>query len=171
MAEKKYWNGYYAEVDRRVRDVPSQFACFVASEAYDDNPIMIEIGCGTGRDARFLSTLGFQVCAYDQSDFAISCAKLDYKGTAIFRSIANFDDIEIPPRNEKKICLYNRFFLHAISDTEQENLLKWLTSNLTIGDLFVCEYRNENDRDRRKETEIHFRRYINDHDFITKFES
>ena len=171
MAEKKYWNGYYTEVDRLVRDVPSQFACFVASEVYDDNPIIIEIGCGTGRDARFLSTLGFQVYAYDQSESAISCAELVYKGTAKFRPISTFDDIEIPPRKEKKICLYNRFFLHAISDNEQETLLRWITSNLKIGDLFTCEYRNDNDRERSKVTATHFRRYINDDQFITKLKN
>ena len=60
-----------------MRDVPSQFACFVAGELYDFNPIIIEIGSGTCRDARFLSTLGFQVHAYDQSEQAISCAKSD----------------------------------------------------------------------------------------------
>ena len=64
------------------------------------------------------------------------------------------------------ICIYTRFFLHAISDGEQVKLIEWLASNLTIGDMVACEYRNDGDFGRHKETETHFRRFINDKDLI-----
>ena len=49
----KYWDKYYSKLKNNNRLIPSQFAAFVAGEL-NTNSILIDIGCGNGRDSFFL---------------------------------------------------------------------------------------------------------------------
>ena len=65
-----YWNSYYASRAVLKLSAPSQFAAFVAQEAGDAH-LIIEVGCGNGRDSLFFARHGFQVVAIDGSEAAI----------------------------------------------------------------------------------------------------
>ena len=58
------------------------------------------------------------------------------------------------------LCIYARFFLHAIDDHEEEQLLRVLSSACRPGDLLAVEYRTEMDIDTDKQAAPHFRRFI-----------
>ena len=67
----EYWNQYYASREVMKLSAPSQFAAFAAQEAGDAH-LIIEVGCGNGRDSLFFARHGFQVVAIDGSTAAIA---------------------------------------------------------------------------------------------------
>ena len=52
--EKDYWNSFYSE---NGVVMPSQFCALFVSEI-DSDALVIEFGCGNGRDALFLALRG-----------------------------------------------------------------------------------------------------------------
>ena len=65
-----YWNQYYfAPRDFKIQ-APSQFAAFVASE-YTSHRLMVDVGCGNGRDTLFFAQLGYETLGIDGSSTAI----------------------------------------------------------------------------------------------------
>jgi hypothetical protein len=65
----------------------------------------------------------------------------------------------ITRHSDKKICVYARFFLHAINDAEQTHFFEQLAAHLKAGDMLAFEYRNENDQGIAKIADPHYRRY------------
>ena len=53
ITNSQYWNDYYFETTAPT--LPSQFAVFILSERLDSS-IIIDIGCGNGRDTFFLES-------------------------------------------------------------------------------------------------------------------
>ena len=60
--KNEYWNHFYASRDALKLSAPSQFAAFAAQEAGDAH-LIIEVGCGTGRDSLFFARHGFDPAA------------------------------------------------------------------------------------------------------------
>ena len=83
---------------------------------------LIELGCGNGRDAIFLSNNNINVVAIDQSESSINNLKCNASNNNI-----NFvaDDFIETKLLEKELFdyVYSRFTLHSISE-EQEDKLK-----------------------------------------------
>ena len=73
----EYWNKYYASREVLKLSAPSQFAAFVAQEAGDAH-LIIEVGCGNGRDSLFFARHGFQVVAIDGSKRCSKCKAAHY---------------------------------------------------------------------------------------------
>lgn len=62
-----YWNKYYNSCE--VPELPSQFAVFVLGEI---NPTaIIDIGCGSGRDALYFAGRGIPTIGIDGSASAV----------------------------------------------------------------------------------------------------
>jgi 2-polyprenyl-3-methyl-5-hydroxy-6-metoxy-1,4-benzoquinol methylase len=70
---------------------------------------LLEIGCGKGIDANYLSKRGFRVTAIDVSEDAIAVAKQNNRGLDIEFYSANFFD-GVP--TQKFDIVYDRGFLH-----------------------------------------------------------
>lgn len=73
-ANKAYWEGYYGRrvAHARARPTPpSQFAAF-ATGFLDPDDVVVEFGCGDGRDTFFLASYGWDVLACDYSEAAIT---------------------------------------------------------------------------------------------------
>lgn len=159
-----YWDEYYAARASTRRPLPSQFATFVAGEL-DRRHQVIELGCGGGRDSIFFAAYGHDVTGIDGSDAAVSsCAALAaVLGESVTFVHASIDDeglATVLSESNGPRLVYARFFVHAITDSEEQVFLD-LASQLTApGDLLAVEYRTVRDRSGAKETGAHYRRFV-----------
>lgn len=165
---KNYWDQYYA--NSKKINVPSQFAAFIANE-FIDFPLIIDIGCGNGRDTQFFSYLGFNTIGIDGSESAIDYCKENTfnndntpkKNTFLQYDIAELyqDDAFIDGIHSTQKIFYSRFFLHAINPAEEECLFQFIKKSSRAGDFICLEFRTSLDENRSKVTDAHYRRYIN----------
>ena len=159
-----YWDEYYAARATTRRPLPSQFATFVAGEL--DRPHrVIELGCGNGRDSIFFSSYGHDVTGVDGSAAAVKActdlaAALGESATFIQSAIDAPGLAERLRRVEGPHVMYARFFVHAITDGEEESFLDLAAAVTVPGDLLAVEYRTVRDQVGAKETETHYRRFV-----------
>ena len=69
-SRKCYWDSFYTHDQLIRQQPPSQFAAFVASE-FGDFPLIVDVGCGNGRDTLFFAHLGYSTLGIDRSSAAI----------------------------------------------------------------------------------------------------
>lgn len=163
---KSYWASFYsAKSGGRSLMPPSQFAAFVAQEIEPESAVF-DIGCGNGRDSLFFAEMGFKVVSLDGSRDAISFASEQAEGRGLQNIKFIVGDIKGEELREaleqlagRKVCIYARFFLHAINDVEQAIFLKALSETLMPGSLVAFEYRTLEDQFLQKEAAPHYRRY------------
>jgi SAM-dependent methyltransferase len=171
-ARESYWNQFYG-ARASTLGVPSQFALFVLGET-DDGCAIVDVGCGTGRDALYFSTRGRKVVGVDASVAGIEhCSGLAAHNGLDAKFIAApidsgtlADDVKavLPPGIPT--CVYARFFVHAINDEEEQAFLALASSLCRDGDLLAVEFRTLRDAQLAKETGAHYRRYVNPLTFI-----
>lgn len=170
----KYWNNYYS--NNKSALYPSQFAAYILSE-FSTTKKILDIGCGNGRDSIFFASHGLSVLGVDGSLSAISNCKIIAQqmslDNAIFKSL-DFNDALSHNEFIKNIksewsdaLIYSRFFLHAIDENAEINLLKLVSKLLSPYGKFCLEFRTIKDKYQQKETSKHYRRYINIPDFIS----
>jgi SAM-dependent methyltransferase len=137
---KTYWEQYYNKNPDPF--VPSAFAMAV-TEFIEDTGLLIELGCGNGRDALFLSRLEqLNVLAIDQCEKEI--ARLaDQHGTNCLKFIAaNF--VSFAPSSVPRY-VYSRWTLHAIDEKDENETIKWVTKHLCSGGRLFIEARSIKD--------------------------
>lgn len=165
----QYWDLYYSSDS--VPELPSQFCVFIASE-FPDLKTIVEFGCGNGRDSLFFARHGRNVIGIDSSEAGIShCSKLGNAGGLP----TYFLRIDVTEENcagaicdlldklpNETILVYARFFIHAISDEAQLQLLKTISAiGVVYKRLFLAvEFRTPRDAGLQKATSHHYRRYI-----------
>lgn len=163
----KYWDEFYSS--KNIPSLPSQFAIFVANE-YVPNAV-VEFGCGNGRDSLFFARRGYPVIGIDGSIEAVeNCKQItldDYLHRPLFicSDISDpklYDEIAINiEKYPNNILLYSRFFLHAINEVAQTDLLILAAKILSQkGGCLALEFRTPEDRDRQKFTDEHYRRFV-----------
>ncbi len=169
---KDYWNFYY---QNQSKTPPSQFAAFIASE-YPDHELIIDVGCGNGRDTIFFAQLGYNTVGIDGSKSAIEhCQKMmagyDRNSDAnifIEKDVSdlsnNIQQIIKSPAIKK--IIYSRFFLHAINEYEEQEFLDFAFSSINAEDRIALEFRTNLDEHKEKVTGKHYRRYIDTSIFI-----
>jgi SAM-dependent methyltransferase len=161
---EQYWNSFYKQADRKLL-IPSQFATFVASEFIGIVDSIIDLGCGNGRDAFFLSELGFRVAGVDASQEAIEfCGSRPGKNSFFLCSdildvnlLQNLRDFSL---NASGLLVYSRFFLHAISEDEEISFWSLVRDLCGLNDFLAVEFRTDRDASLNKVTGKHFRRFI-----------
>ena len=161
---RTYWDEYYAARADVRRPLPSQFATFVANELTEPTRI-VEFGCGTGRDSVFFALYGHDVVGVDGSEQAVkaSQALADALGLPARFLAANVDDADLADRvgpARGRSLVYARFFVHAITDEEEERFLEAAARVATPGDMLAVEYRTVRDSSGAKVTERHYRRFV-----------
>lgn len=160
MNDDVYWNNFYKI--KPSLHIPTQFAAFTANEIASGCQI-IELGCGNGRDALFFGRHGFNVYAIDSSSEAIkSCREKAQDGETfeVFDIVNNELWAEIQRRTQSsETIIYSRFFLHALEDEQQVNMLKNLSILQNKTRIFL-EFRTKKDAERQKVTAKHFRNFI-----------
>ena len=159
-----YWNEYYATRASTARPLPSQFATFVAGELGGPSRV-VELGCGNGRDSIFFASYGHAVTGVDASDAAVAaCSALaEALGEKADVLVSRIDDPELPGRigpSEGPLVVYARFFVHAITDAEEEDFLALAAAITKPDDLLAVEYRTVRDQSGAKVTGAHYRRFV-----------
>lgn len=165
-----YWELFYAQNSRKPNAprYPSQFAAFVANELATraNSGLVIEFGCGNGRDSEFFANCGFNVVAMDASVSAIEnciASAASSRVTYLRKDVCDATELvlDVLKHSEKDsvIAIYARFFLHAITREEQKQFLQILSEVLPPEALMFFEYRTDGDESDRKEFGAHYRRF------------
>lgn len=176
---EQHWSSFYTDAD--IPDYPSQFAVFACDYLSHDHLVM-EIGCGSGRDSLFFARHGFDVVAFDASEDAIARCRASVAAhriaNAAFHHAAlapEAGDESLAPiaaaarsRRHGPLLLYARFFLHAITTGEEDAFLRLAKLTLAQDDICAVEFRTVSDRFLAKETPPHYRRYIDPEAFAEK---
>ena len=159
-----HWDEYYKKDN--IPDYPSPFAEYVANKLSNQQTIL-EVGCGNGRDAKFLASQGHLVTGLDRSAEAIELCKKLYSDDSLEFFFGTITDIA--KINKKKYDLiYSRFVIHAMSLNEEIKTLNMSHKLLNKNGQFFVECRSINDPLSRKgdilsnteRIEGHYRRFI-----------
>jgi len=122
--ENKYWDNFYRNFSVAS---PSSFAKFCL-KYIKENEIIVDVGCGNGRDSYFFAKKGFFVVGIDNA------VKPFNKDQTLFLRV----DFK-----EYKFCdytVYARFFLHSLTDNDIKTFLN------KINGLVLLEFRNVGDK-------------------------
>ena len=170
-----YWETYYG---KNSKFKESSFARFVFNKIKDKKKYknLVDIGCGNGRDSVFFNKKKLDVLGIDISTSAIKKNSLRSNKKLRFK---NFD-VEKDIMSKKFDLIYSRFFIHAINEKAENNLLKLIKKIKKKGTLIFLEFRNHKDRifnvkKLKKDNEIiefekgHYRRIIDPKKFKEKF--
>lgn len=164
--DKEYWNSYYASATVGVK--PSDFARKIEIDL-PRNAQILELGCGNGRDSLYFLSKGHDVTAVDGSDTAIDrlCELTGSEGRALF-VCDNFVNCKVLYQM-KYDCIYSRFTLHAITEEQENEMLKNAMGALTKNGFLCIEARTIHDEIYGKGLKVsddsyiyddHFRRFI-----------
>ena len=176
--ESNYWDKFYTTDEINELLPPSQFGAFILGEL-PHNCLIIDIGCGTGRDTIFFSRQNHPTIGIDSSSEAINrciatTRSLNLKSVFIN---ANIHDEKLTTiirrldiyRESEALFVYARFFLHAITDTDEESFFTFVKEiGKNRATRFAVEFRTQKDSTMPKATKIHYRRFINPIDFVTR---
>ncbi len=179
---KNFWNSFYKDGSNNKALEASSFAYF-AREFIPADSLVIDLGCGNGRDSRFLNQFN-DVVGIDQSDTAIEFCKsqrlpifettksLTFKVLLIEdESICQILEAEVVKSKQKSVFVYARFFLHAINRSQYEKfwkLAQCLNSNFSVS--IGVEFRTNEDEENFKIFPDHFRRYLDPGSVVSEAE-
>jgi len=147
--DKNYWENYYNK--NKAVDFPSPFAKYCVSQGFIKDSVVIDIGCGNGRDSfYFIENSARKVFGIDQSEVAI--LKNNKKIVNLEKSFHNkinfFAGNFVNYKNYLGLKLnffYSRFTLHAINSDEQLKFISMLSEIMNSGDICAIEARTTND--------------------------
>lgn len=155
MSEVDYWNSFYAT--KGATDVPvdastfAQFTCDWLTQSNAVSTVLVDLGCGTGRDSRFFAARGCQVIGIDQvSEEVRSNPYLENGGRYVVGDLGNLDASHIFQGDAAHEndgygtvdVLYSRFVIHSIDRANAARLYAWAKRALRPGGLFFIEARS-----------------------------
>lgn len=97
---------------------------------------VLDLGCGQGRDALFLASLGYEVTAIDTSAVGVE-QMLKHAKLQNLKITGIVDDISSLPIEEKFDVVLFDMVLHGFEEQQQSELLQKYTENLN-GEGFFC---------------------------------
>lgn len=145
-----YWEQFYASAaSAAVPEQPSAFATWVAGRESAPGPL-VDIGTGTGRDALWFCTQGFEIVGLDYAESAVALATrlAQARGQS-----ARFDTLNLYHGDEadaaaRRIAqdlipqvLYARFLVHALEDDGRLCLWQFARAALAEGGRLYLEFR------------------------------
>jgi len=139
--DNTYWDNYYSTMNEYIE--PSQFAKDILPIA-DKGKVLIELGCGNGRDALFFAKNGLKVVAVDQSKIAISKLQSTYANENIEFIADDFVHSNVLGSDSFNYA-YSRFTMHSITEEEQDILLQKVYDSLKINGKLFIEVRSVKD--------------------------
>ena len=174
-SNSKHWNDYYAS--KGVPSIPSQFAVFMLNEVRPG--VVIDIGCGNGRDSMFFLSQDIPTIGIDGSESAVALCKKQMSriGTSEFiHADVGGDELskEIIALFDRwnfwgTTMIYARFFMHAITEEEETAFFRHAKAILTRAHgILAVEFRTPRDRSMEKATPDHYRRFVDPIEFGAK---
>lgn len=138
--DRAYWNDYYTK--GLCPSEPSAFAEYVLT-LVEPYRVLVDLGCGNGRDALFFAQNHLDVIAIDLSDSAI--AALHTKSNGEIKCLLD-DFVNCAVHQDSTYdYAYSRFTLHAISKDQGSVLIKNVFLGLRPGGKFFIEVRGTKD--------------------------
>lgn len=137
----KYWNEYYKK--KVAPSEPSKFAEDIL-KYLESGKKLIELGCGNGRDAIFLSNNKINVTAIDQSESSINNLKSNASSDYINFVADDFIETKLLEA-ESFDYVYSRFTLHSISEEQENKLINRVYKALKKDGLLLIEVRSVKD--------------------------
>lgn len=177
MLHPDFWEYHYKQFGITE---PSSFAKFCADRWINPVDIVVEIGCGNGRDGEFLATCCAKYYAIDSSASAIQSFS-DRITVSDNQSVINlfcgdvldfkFSELTAPPTG--KIVIYSRFSLHSMDEATENFLLNEFV-RLNQARILAVEARTILDPlygigievSRNAFETDHYRRFIDPQDFL-----
>jgi SAM-dependent methyltransferase len=170
MHEEIYWANFYAHANHAGG---STFFEFVNGRA-DTPRLVIDIGCGDGRDSIAFGAAGRLVTGLDRSHVAVAYATQHATELGLGERV-RFRDADVTDTAQLSATLrevldsspdapalfYLRFFLHSIPEDVQDGLLGVIDAVARPGDVFAAEFRTDQDQARLHVHRRHYRRYQN----------
>jgi len=155
QARKKYWNDAWSlslrfKSLKPTNELPWDIHTFDKNLQESlkllhlDKGKVLEIGCGSGYDSKFLNDIGFDVTSIDISEISIKIAKKNNQGNNV-----NFivGDIEFDIPNEKYDLIYDRSCLNNCQD-KLFQIFEKLSSVLNVGGKIISIAGNINQTER-----------------------
>ncbi len=139
----EYWDRFYASADASL-DLPSSFAQESLGRISPDD-LLMELGCGNGRDALFFAADGVRVLGCDQSETAIQLLNervktFEFNHAPVFL-VADFARLGDEYGKDFDV-VYSRFTLHAVPKQQASRALLWSHTNLRPGGMLLIEARS-----------------------------
>ena len=181
--DKSYWDKFYSKNPDLHQ--PSNFAKYILNFMEQNNikVNLFDLGCGNARDTVYFVLNNVSAHGIDQSHEAIEIDKNKYKvNQNLSFSLDDFTRFKFDEFNFKnnnlKYSLYSRFTLHAINYSEEEVLLKNISTLKNLEWLFF-EARTIRDKIYGQGEQVgehefvtsHYRRFIDPEVFIGKVEN
>lgn len=174
----QYWDSFYK--DNYPSDTSSFFK-FVSQHVSLDC-VVIDVGCGTARDTIAFTTKAAQVIGVDASRIVIERNQANYNHLYSNLAFINLDINDVVQLDDlfsqvkcnysgKRMFIYCRFFLHAITERAEDTLLTSLGKCMGSNDLILLEFRTKEDESLYKNYDNHFRRYIDTDEFDIKLKT
>lgn len=146
--DRIYWNNFYRR--KSAVNFPSSFAEFFVSKVVSKTDMVLELGCGNGRDAHYIAKHCRSVIGVDQSvesgqelDFSLTDDKRQkMENLTLIRD--NFVKMDYVAFNSANV-IYARFVMHAITDIEEDVVLSKINSHFSNGVKVAVEARTTND--------------------------
>lgn len=166
-----FWENHYKTF---AVDEPSRFAQYVVSNYLSGGDVIVELGCGNGRDGLFLAKHVHRYVGVDQSHVAIEQARGNFaqatQENLCFELINDdfvlfdFDSIASHAfESGKRLVVYSRFTLHSITQEQEDRLFAALAA-VRGGDMLVLiEARTVLDELYGRGQQIGTHAYVTDH--------
>jgi len=133
-----YWTEYYKRTD--LDNSPSNFAKFCLREYLIANNTLLELGCGNGRDSIFFASNEISVDAIDQCELEIN--KLSQNNILKNLKFITMDFTNLKNDNFYN-AVYSRFTIHAVTEHEENRVIKWCSEHIKAGGYFFIEVRGK----------------------------
>ena len=140
QTDVQYWNKYYEKKRAEISE-PSAFALFCALQM-KHGKMLIDLGCGNGRDSFYFCKKRLKVTAVDSSQTAIDA--IESMGLPLFAVCNDFINTKALDCIDYDYA-YARWAIHSISQKQQDELLPRVFCSLNRGGLFFIEARTIND--------------------------
>jgi SAM-dependent methyltransferase len=139
--QRRHWNTLYArDGARRLPQVPSPFAVECAA-SFAPGSLVLELGCGSGRDAAYFAERGHTVCATDFSTVALAAARRHQSEQSDVHYVALDSTGPFPFRDTTFAAVYARLSLHYFTDEVTRQVFREIRRVLRRGGplCFLCK--------------------------------
>lgn len=127
--ENSFWDKHYQQF---AVSEPSRFAQYCLERHVKPNDVIVELGCGNGRDGTALGHfakkyIGFDACPIATKAFSESLSSLatDHQNKIAIKK-GDFTDIDFNglAKDASRLVIYSRFSLHSIGYDDAEKLVE-----------------------------------------------
>jgi ubiquinone/menaquinone biosynthesis C-methylase UbiE len=150
-ANIEYWDSFYTK-NNQLQE-PSPFAQWCVQNYFDSDSKVLDLGCGNGRDTFYFLKNKIVATGADGSSHVIGVNNTRLGLTGVEQSTTFFElhfgesEVKELPANlpEDINVIYSRFFLHAISEADEDRVLDFCDSSLQEGGKLCFEFRTTHD--------------------------